>query len=284
MSDFKIWLCGITQNCRADIDALTKNTYKHFNGLVWVDHQSIDGTKELLEERKEEGEIISLPFLKNHGWSMQGCLNSDKILPGDFVCWRDSKERLNENWTLNLRDLCWNLMKQNINTVFSYGKLLLFRYYPEMYITNSPHWGMQNLRPYMVDMSQQPQFTDAKSYAWNARNETRSEDHWIFHFLVYLYQYKISNHLLLGREQNLEEFRVHEEVRQKFIIYCRRELEIGASASDLIDYWKKNELTYEMKWFINFEKILNDAYTYFVLNHPIELLLERAKNKELYKI
>lgn len=283
MNNFKVFLCGITQNSVDDIDKLTKDIYKYFDGLIWVDHQSTDGTKELLESRKSGGEIVNLPWMNNHGWSMQACLNSNKIVPGDFIFWRDTKERVSEEFAFNIKEFCWQLQKQNINSVFSYGKLLIFRYFPDMFVINSPHWFVSGLRDDKIEMSRQSAFLDPKSYAWNARNDSRPKSHWIEHFLRYYYNYKISNHLLLGREQKIEEYHAHEEIRQRFIVYCQRELGIGPSINDLLEYWKNNILTDEMKRYIEYEKILNDAYCYYILKHSLEEILKR-QDKELYKI
>jgi glycosyltransferase involved in cell wall biosynthesis len=46
----KVYLCGITQNQKKNIDDLTRDCYKAFDGLIYVDGGSTDGTKELLED------------------------------------------------------------------------------------------------------------------------------------------------------------------------------------------------------------------------------------------
>ena len=58
LSKSKIYLCGITQNKKDKIDELTKYIWDDFDGLIFVDGGSTDGTKELLESRKKEGKII----------------------------------------------------------------------------------------------------------------------------------------------------------------------------------------------------------------------------------
>jgi glycosyltransferase involved in cell wall biosynthesis len=54
----KVYLCGITQDKKEKIDELTKDVFNHFDGLIFVDGGSKDGTRELLEERKGQGTII----------------------------------------------------------------------------------------------------------------------------------------------------------------------------------------------------------------------------------
>ena len=85
----KIWLCGITQNSFIDISEMTEGVSEHFDGLIFVDHQSSDGTTQILEERKGAGEIISLPFMNQHSWSMNAFLASNKIEEGDWFLIRD---------------------------------------------------------------------------------------------------------------------------------------------------------------------------------------------------
>ena len=66
----KLWLCGITQNRRNDIDEMTKDIMGCFDGLIFVDAYSDDGTYELLESRKKEGTIIQRKWTNDHDTQM----------------------------------------------------------------------------------------------------------------------------------------------------------------------------------------------------------------------
>lgn len=278
MRKYKIFLCGITQNKKRAIDELTKDIYSFFDGLIWVDHQSTDGTKELLEERSGDGEIITLPFMDNHGWSMNAILNSKKILPDDFILFKDSDEMLNIDFCKGIRDFCDILSANNINTVFSYGKPFIFKFFSNIYISGHPHWGVVGARERFFEISTHPAFKDPKTYSWNVRNERRSKDHWIDHFAKYYLAIR-SNHLLLGNEKNLDEFYSRENVRCQFLHYWIRTLKQEPTVKALKDYILTQELNYELKSFINYERCLNDFYRYHILKHDVEIILDDHHKK-----
>ncbi len=278
----KIWLIGITQNAKQDIDEMTKDIMPYINGLVFVDSFSNDGTKELLEERKKEGEIISLPWMNNHGFSMQACLNSEKIQPNDYCILLDTSERLSLSFAQNLKEFIKLLAIRNINTVYHYSKVVIFKYNTNLLFIGTPHWGLHGVQDHKIRL--EDTFPNTKDCVYSVRNDRRPKSHFVNHFLKY-YLYKISNHLLLGRENNHQEFQIHEEIRIKFRLYCINELNINPlNLKNLIDYWKTNELNYQMKWFIEYERILNDAYCFNVLSHSVDDILERHKTNELWKL
>jgi hypothetical protein len=278
----KIWLCGITQNSRANINEMTRDIMPFIDGLIFIDSQSNDGTKELLEERKGSGEIISLPWMGNHSWSMQAFLNSDKMQPGDYFIVLDSSERLNVDFASNLRNLVKELEIRNIGAVYHYSKLVIARYNSNVFFHQSPHWGASGLAGHAARL--EDSYPNAKDCIFSTRNDNRRKDHFIKHFVKY-YLNKISNHLLLGRESQLEEFRSHEEIRNKFRLYCLNDLHINPlSADSLSDFLKFNGLNYELKWFLNFEPILNSFYTYYILGHSVEDIQKRLAEKKNFII
>lgn len=281
----KVYFCGITQNSIVDIDELTKDIYQYFDGLVWIDHQSTDGTKELLESRKGNGEIISLPWMRNHGWSMQAILNSNKILPGDFIVICDTLERMSVDFCKNIKNFIVELEKRNINTLVSYQKIFMFKYSPDILFTPiSPHCSPQNLKQNGVEMSQIQEFQDPKTYRYNIRGDKRPRHSFIDHFVKYIYEYKISNHLLVGKENDLEKYNLHEQVRQNFMLYCVNNLKIGQTMESLKKFVLENELDYQMKFFFNFEPYLNHFYCFHKLNHSFDEILNRHNNNKTFKI
>ena len=281
----KVFFCGITQNSVVDIDELTKDIYQYFDGLVWVDHQSTDGTKELLESRKGGGEIISLPWMRNHGWSMQAILNSNKILPGDFVVICDTLERMSTDFCKNIKNFIVELEKRNINTLVSYQKVFMFKYSPDILFTPiSPHCSPQNLKQNGVEMSQIQEFQHPKTYRYNIRGDKRPRHSFIDHFVKYIYEYKISNHLLVGKESKLEKYRTHEEIRQKFILHCVNVLKLDLTVDSLKNFILNNELDYQTKWFFNFEPYLNYFYRFHKLKHNLDDIIKSSITEEIFKI
>lgn len=283
---FKIWLCGMVQNCREDVDELTRDVYQYFDGLVFVDHLSTDGSKELLEARKGEGEIISIPWTRNHGTSYQTILNSQKILPFDFVLWVDSLERVNIDFAKYFREFCFSqLMKQNINSVFLYSKILCFRYFSDLLWTPwTPHCVLQNPKPNFVELSQCQGWEDEGKSRLNVRPLKRPQHHFVDHFCKYILEYKISNQMLCGREDNVREFQVQEEIRQKFLVYWNRTLGQALTVAAFKDYILKNELPYELRWFVNYNQYLNQFCRYYKLGHTVEQIVSDNEKKQLYEI
>ena len=43
MNNSRLWLCGITQNRKDNIDEMTKDVAQYFDGLIFVDGSSDDG-------------------------------------------------------------------------------------------------------------------------------------------------------------------------------------------------------------------------------------------------
>jgi len=280
----RIWLCGITQNCKDGIDVCTKDVFKYFDGIVFVDHQSNDGTRELLESRKGNGEIISLPWRHHHGWSYNAVLTSHKILPGDWICWMDSLEKWNTDICLNIRNLCDNLTRQNIKTVFYYGKVLMFQYYPDLFFALvTPHQFLANPKQPSIEISNNIGFENIRE---NLRNVNRPKDHSIDHFCKYVLEYKHNNNqLTCGRENNQNEIAIKEEIRQKFLVHLNRELGVELNVESLKNYILNNEIKYTTKWFFNQISYLNDFYCYHKLGHNLDdIFKRRGNNFEIFEI
>lgn len=272
----------MTYNSLEDIDELTKDIYKCFNGLIFVDHHSNDGTKELLESRRGDGEIISLPWTNNHSWSMNAFLNSDKMQPNDWFVLLDTSERMDVDFAHSLKGFIREFEKRNIQSVYHYSKLVIAKYNSDLVFFGSPHWGLHGTRDHKIKLED----CSKQVYIYSVRGDKRPKDHFVNHFVKY-YLYKNSNHLLLGRENAYDEFRVHEEIRNKFRLHCFNDLNIyPLNTTTLLHYLKNNELKYETKWFLNFEPILNDFYRYRVLNHSLDDILADHKQipRKLFKI
>ena len=267
-----IYLCGITCDRKEKIDELTKYIWDDFDGLIFVDGGSTDGTKELLESRKKAGSIIYRKWTNDHDFQMNEILRQGPLKMGDWFLLRDDEERLNPNFTKNIRNFIQSLEKNRINSCWWLGKGFLFKYYDDMSFQGSPHWGLLNARAESIDLGKYFGHTDEdKQITWNTRIYNRERQDWYKHHLKYYWVYGRSNHLLLGRENNIKEYQQLEDNRQNFRIYCSNlglEFTIESLHNFLVtDKWKNDKIFLEM---FNKEPILQRYYLYFIKNISID--------------
>lgn len=283
----KIWLCGITSNEFQNVSEILEPIHEYFDGLVWVWHKSEDdGTKELLEKYKGDGEIVEALWQRNHGTSYQMVLNSRKILAQDHCIIIDSCERLNLDFCKNLRSFIYELEKNNINTVYNHSKILMFKYWPDIYYSqDTPHCIPRNLRQNVLEITNIPQFADEKNHRYNVRPQKRPQTHFLSHFFKYSLSYHRSNQMSCGNETNPEEYQRQESARQQFLIYCYRVLGFEDITEEImIDFIKKNGLLPEIKAFFNFNRYLNNWYRYHFLNHSLDDIIKDNTEKKLFQI
>lgn len=268
----KVYLCGITQNQKKNIDDLTRDCYKAFDGLIYVDGGSTDGTKELLEERKGCGQVIYRRWTNDHDFQMNEFLRQGPLEIGDWFVLRDSRERFNPEWVAGIKELIQKAKQSNIKSIYNYGKGFAFEYYDDMFFHGSPHWGLVGARSQAVDLSQ---FFDEnkKEHTWRLRDgeddPERDNSYYIDHFFKYYYVYGRSNHLLLGRENDQQGFQRAEDNRKQFRMYCHS-IGLEFTTEAFIKYATSTG-KYDSKFteFINSEDILKDFYRKKILNEPI---------------
>lgn len=260
----KLWLCGICQNNLQDIDELTKDTYNIVDGLVWFDHYSTDGTYELLKERRGLGHIAQGTFNKDHSWSMNGYLKNGTIKHGDWVMQIDTSERVHPDFLTRLKNgMLDNLEKGSINIVFQRSKPILFKYYDIQYFAGSPHWGLQNMMPYLAKINEFDGYKDDKTYYWSLRDDINK---WIVNGIKYYLTYPVSNHmwLIYGKDGD-KVIHAHEAKRQLFRNYCRHQLKLNIdNTNDITTFMKDNcrNLPKEFIEHMNHEKVVANYYRY----------------------
>jgi hypothetical protein len=266
----KIWLCGITQNQKENIDELTKDVYSHFDGLIFVDHYSTDGTYEILQERKGAGKIIQRDWVNEHSHSMNEFLFSGVIEEGDWFVLRDSSERLNPEFASRIKDVVWEFDSKGIQTVFQRCKLLMARYNYDMFFLGSPHWGIHNYGQKVIvlgngENAEQEDLT----YAYSTRNGNRTKDYWINHDIKYYYVYGRSNQMaLVYKEQNLINY--HESRRRIFRNRCIF-LGLQFTMDSLVKYIKTTPKVDEIIFDVIKENILlRNFYRYHRLGQSAE--------------
>lgn len=280
-NDIKVYIGLITTKCNAQYLEWYNDASKYIDGLAVTWHGDRDKGFDILDKNKGSGFISEIEYYGHHGHSMNHWLLNPKIRPGSYFIIRDTLEQCSLNWLKTIREFCFELQKQGINSVYQYSKLLIFRKFEHQFFTNTPHWALQGARDHKVAIELWKNFENPKDYAFSVRNDIRPKHHSIKHFGVY-YLLDSSNHMWLGREGKNDETLVHERVRYKFKEYLENVCKIPLTVDDLLDYWKKTPLNYEMKWFIQFEPILLNLYRYYILNHNLDdVLNQKPENYQL---
>lgn len=242
------------------------SVWKHFDGLAVTFHGSKDSDAyKLILERIKDGFVECRDYWGEHSYDLNAILFNPILKLGDWILLRDSAERINESFASNIRPFIRLLDNQKINTAYQRSKLLLFRKFPHQEFSGTPHWGFRNPQPEMISIEKQSWFKDDNEYCYSVRDE-RPQFHWIDSYLRY-YLLPNSNHNLLGAEHfgnPSEVFIQKENIRMQFLLYLQS-IGVNNTIDDIINYWKNNELTIEMRLFISNVRILNDAYLYHVI-------------------
>ena len=211
----RLFLCLITHNQYENVKSLTDPIWEHIDGIISVDAGSTDGTRELLEERKGQGEVLYRKWTNDHDLQQNVWLRESVLKEGDIVLIRDSCERFNPEWAKKIRNFLDTLIFGGVRSIFNYGKLFAFVWSDSIVCQGSPHWGMVGLQHKMIDLKEYHN-EDLHAWSWRVRDGEeggRPIDNKIDHEAKYYWTYGRSNHLLLGRENNIEEYQRLEMIR-----------------------------------------------------------------------
>ena len=273
-----IYLCGVTQNKKDKLQELVKDVHNHFDGLIFVDGGSTDGTVEYLNTIKGKGKIIHRSWSNDFDFQNNEILRQGPLKVGDWFLLRDDEERLNPNFTKNIKSFVEDLDKNGISSCWWLGKGFLYKYYDDMFFQGNPHWGIVNNREKRIDLAKYFGHTDEnKEITWNARIGKRSQEDMYKHHLKYYWVYGRSNHLLLGRENNMKEYHRLEINRLNFREYCRVKYNLDYTIESLHNFlltneWKNDTLFLEM---FNSESILQKYYLSYIENMSSEEIIKR---------
>ncbi len=247
----KLWLVGMTQNRREDFADIVKYSNKYFNGLIFVDHESTDGTKELLESHKKEGKIISRPYFKQHSHSQNEILFCRHAKNGDWMFLHDSPIRILPKWLDTMRNDILDYEKQGIAGVSFSNMIYLWQYFDEQQFMGSPHHGISQLRGKVITFGEE----NKSQYIYNKRDEDKNKSY-LMHPIFYYFCHNPSNEIQCMYSkygQNIINFQ--ENKRRFFRDYCEKELNLSLDTlNDLIDYMRKinNKELIPSEYFLQF--------------------------------
>ena len=264
----KLWLCGITQNRRDDIDEMTKDDIaQHFDGLIFVDAYSDDGTYELLESRKKEGTIIQRKWTNDHDTQMNEFLRQGPMRNGDWFVTLDSPDRLVKEWAEQLREEVVKLKEEKIGAISMATKVYLAQYFDHMFYFQTPHWGLNGIVNGIKSYTEE----EKKNCVTSVRFDDPVKSG-LLNPVKYYYVYGRSNHCnLLYQQFGNQVLNKHESQRLQFRIYCQHELGLELTIDSLVEYMRD-----ESKWSeyfldsVELEVNLKDIYRYKVLNQSYE--------------
>jgi len=288
----RIFLCGMTSKEIDNIKALTDPIYEHISGLIFVvdDGAFEDGTAELLEARKGEGVILHRTFRRHHDYGMNHwLLDSGVLKEGDWCVCRDSRERFNPEWASKMSNFISTLDFGGVRTIYNYNKIFAFKWADHLYFVSSPHFGLEGAQPKAIEMSNYHDET-RKEWTWrilDGEDEGRPIDNKIDHEAKYIWNYGRSNHLLLGRENDIEEYQRLEIIR-KHVRDQARLLGFSMDLKGLEDFmrWITSEEVEDQtrengrNW-INSNHITRNFYRKHILNHVWDDIISTENSWEL---
>lgn len=274
----RLWLIGMTsEGHEEDLRELIDPIKDDFHGLIWTFHYPKDSGAEYLESVKGEGEIIYTKWCNRYSFSRNHCLFQGPMQVGDWFLIIDTLERLSPEFTKNLKKLCSDLDKVDIDGAYLYNKRFLFKFNEQTEFVNNPHEGIQGCTK-TIELSCQSFWK--QEFQENIRSRKRNNP---FHFIEHNFKYYFlpnTNHLFLGFEDQRELVEQRYKNRSKLI------KEIYQSGFDpfnikSIEDCFRNHLTDDMRECISFDKFLNDWYRYKVLEETEGLTNEH--NFSLFK-
>jgi hypothetical protein len=281
-----IYLCGITnKNEYQNIKELTDPIWEYVDGLIFGydsrDFNEDDACYKLLQERKGAGSVILRPWTNDHDLQMNTFLREGPMKNGDWFILRDSMERINQKWARNIKEWIYAHDFNGIKSIFNYGKGFAFKWNDSMVFNGSPHWGLVGAQQQAIDIKNTHD-ESKKEITWRIKDGEeggRPFDNKINHEAKYAWIYGRSNHLLLGLENQFEQFQRAEMIRQ----FIRSEAVSKGFDTNSLESLKGfiyflKEMDYDtFKTFINSHRVWKNFYRYHFLNHNFQEI-EKTEN------
>jgi hypothetical protein len=279
----KIYLGLITASETKNMDELTGPIWEHIDGIISVvdDREACDETARLLEGRKKGGAVIRAPWANDHDMQMNRFLRAGIMRNGDFFFIRDSMERFNVDFAKNIRKFTKLMVDQKVLSIFSHGKSFGHVFFDDMIIFGSPHWGIQGARPLAIDLKDH--FSKERDYAYRLHDGEeggRPLHNFIDHEAKYYFEYGRSNHLLLGRENKIEEYQDLERDRTAFRLLCAERYGVELNIEGLKKILRSEDWKNDVDFLRIFKKqpILLSFYRWHVLETPLDQINNSKKD------
>ncbi len=269
----KLFFCAMVgPGSLENLKELLEPIKQYFDGICVVLHDA-RGSKEdeYLESIKGEGAVIHLPFSKRHAFSRNHFLWCGGIPEGSWICMADHLERINPSFAANLRNMIAGFETQGINTCFYYNKAFIYQQHESLEFSGSPHEGLRRNDGQMRAIELSTYFPVESDVRYSVRHLKRDMPFsWVDHYLKYYVSYPWgSNHCLLGNcdrpweGTEMEIFQRREAVRLTFRDEMRRR-GVPLTCAALKDYWLSHPLDDKMRYYLNKDKILQDAWRLYV--------------------
>ena len=260
-------LLTMTQERKEHISLMVKNIYPTFDGIIGlVNLPSQDGTLEVLEANKGNGKIITQEWTCNHAFLMNHLLFYGNIANGQYCVYLDSPESMTDLFISELPKILENFEKNNIGALYWDGRPYIFKYNPYMEFFGAVHWGLNNIQGNIITLP------DKDKYIINRRKETPKFFGSINGTKYYLCYYLGNDIQLVYSKYGQEIVNYHEELRRKFQIYCKYNLNLDISNLDnMVNYMTKikNKEIIPEQYFIDMVELefrLSELFQIEVLN------------------
>jgi len=270
--EMKLWLCGHTENCLDHMKDMAEDTLKYFDGLIFVDNYSTDGTFEFLDKIKGKGKIIKRALKNDIDDQLNEILKSGCMKNGDWFMLVDPEHRPKEFWLKRIKGLIKGFSDEQVGALSFSGRIYLAQYYDHMYFEGTPHWSLSGVVNNIKNYTKE----ESINYIDYITPENIDKEI-LLNGAKYYYTYGRSNHVhTVYRNYSEELIKHHESQRLQFRLFCEKILKLDFDLDSLVEQMKKDEWNTFFTQSVELETNLKDLYRHKVLNQSFD---EIARNR-----
>jgi len=270
--EMKLWLCGLTENCHEQMKDMTEGILKYFDGLIFVDNHSTDGTFEFLDEIKGEGKIIKRHLKNDIDYQLSEILKSGCMENGDWFMLVDPEHRPKEFWLKRIKSQIKGFSDEKIGALSFSGRVYLAQYFDHMDFSETPHWNLDGVVNNIKNCTKE----ELINYIGYVTPEG-IEEKILLNGAKYFYTYGRSNQMnVVYRNYSDELIEHHESHRLQFRLFCEKVLKLDFDLDSLVEQMKKDEWPVFFLESVELETNLKDLYRHKVLGQSFD---EIARNR-----